>query len=164
MEGATAPAPVVAAQRETVVEAPRLGVVSSLTTTLCPLICPSMLSADFASLAVEAQRMVEAGADWLHMDVMVRDREPKLRTGGTLSPLPSSRAQDGQVRSGTAAFLDVHMMVSHPEQWVQAFADAGASSLTFHHEATGEARAPRPLPPRRTSPPRMPAPQTMRLP
>ncbi|KAJ1652555.1 RIBULOSE-phosphate 3-epimerase [Dispira simplex] len=92
-----------------------------------PKIAPSLLSGDFAILASECQRMVDLGADYIHMDGVTLHFVPNLTIG---APVIKS------LRPHTKAFLDCHLMVSHPEQWVEDFAKAGADMFTFHYEAT----------------------------
>lgn len=98
-----------------------------------PLVAPSILSADFAHLADDCRAVIDAGADLLHVDVMDGHFVPNLTLGPAL--VASLR------RSLPDAFLDVHVMVTDPQQYVRPFADAGANHLTFHIEPVLDPRA-----------------------
>ena len=91
------------------------------------LIAPSILSADFTKLGDEVRSAEAAGADWIHVDVMDGHFVPNL----TIGPMVVQA-----LRPLTKLPLDCHLMVSAPEQWVEAFAKAGANTITVHAEAT----------------------------
>ena len=91
-----------------------------------PLISPSILSADFARLGDEVRAMDEAGADWIHVDVMDGHFVPNLTIGpGVVKAL----------RPHTQKPLDVHLMISPVDPFVDGFAEAGADIITVHPEA-----------------------------
>ncbi|HEX15590.1 MAG: ribulose-phosphate 3-epimerase [Deltaproteobacteria bacterium] len=89
-------------------------------------IAPSILSADLANLASEVQEVAEAGADWIHVDVMDGHFVPNITVG-----IPVVKS----LRNITSLPLDVHLMIENPEAYVSDFARAGADLLTVHVEA-----------------------------
>jgi ribulose-phosphate 3-epimerase len=91
-----------------------------------PLISPSILSADFAKLGEEVQAIDQAGADWIHIDVMDGHFVPNLTIGpGVVKAL----------RPHTSKPFDVHLMISPVDPYVRDFAEAGADIITVHPEA-----------------------------
>jgi ribulose-phosphate 3-epimerase len=92
-----------------------------------PLIAPSILSADFARLAEEAEAV--KGADWLHVDVMDNHFVPNLTLG-----LPVVKS----LLKATDIPIDCHLMITDPDRWAVGYAEAGAYNVTVHAEAVAE--------------------------
>ena len=92
------------------------------------IIAPSILSADFARLGEEVDAVLEAGADWVHFDVMDNHYVPNL----TIGPMVCEALRN----YGVTAPIDVHLMVKPVDSLIEDFAKAGATYITFHPEAS----------------------------
>lgn len=91
-------------------------------------IAPSILSADFANLGRDINRAMQAGADLIHVDIMDGHFVPNISFG---PPVLKS------IRAATDAFLDVHLMISQPEQYLDAFIKSGSDLINIHLESEG---------------------------
>lgn len=88
-------------------------------------IAPSILSADFGNLREDVRLVEEAGADWLHIDIMDGHFVPNLTMGPDIVK---------SIRKNSKLFFDCHLMITNPEKYAEAFIKAGAELITFHAE------------------------------
>lgn len=98
-----------------------------------PRVAPSILSADFARLGAQVAEVMDAGARVIHVDIMDGHFVPPI----TIGPVVAGAIAD-QVHDAGGA-IDVHLMIAEPDRHIEAFAAAGADSITFHAEATPHA-------------------------
>ncbi|MCE0484731.1 MAG: ribulose-phosphate 3-epimerase [Methylacidiphilales bacterium] len=92
-------------------------------------IAPSVIAADFGNLGADLARAEKGGADMLHVDIMDGHFVPNITFGPDIVK---------KIKSLTKLPLDVHLMISHPRQYIPAFAKAGAANITFHVESEDE--------------------------
>jgi ribulose-phosphate 3-epimerase len=91
-----------------------------------PILAPSILAADFSRLGHEIKKCNDAGVRWIHCDIMDGHFVPNISYGPNIVKAAGT---------STDAFLDVHLMIENPDQYIKAFANAGADQITVHQEA-----------------------------
>ena len=92
-----------------------------------PVLAPSILAADFANLEQDITSALEGGAEWIHCDIMDGHFVPNISFGPAVVKKAAAVADE--------AFIDVHLMIEHPEKYISDFIDAGADLISVHYEA-----------------------------